>query len=62
MLDDIAEKHEAGQPVLVGTVAIETSEYVSDMLKRRGIEHEVLNAKNHEREATIIAQAGRPAP
>ena len=60
VLEDIAEKHTAGQPVLVGTVAIETSEYVSDMLKRRGIEHEVLNAKNHEREATIIAQAGRP--
>ena len=49
-----------GQPVLVGTVAIETSEMVSKLLKRRGIPHEVLNAKNHEREATIIAQAGRP--
>ena len=60
VLDDITEKHEAGQPVLVGTVAIETSEYVSEMLNRRGIDHEVLNAKNHEREATIIAQAGRP--
>jgi preprotein translocase subunit SecA len=60
VLDDIKEKHKAGQPVLVGTVAIETSEYVSQLLDRRGIEHEVLNAKNHEREATIIAQAGRP--
>jgi preprotein translocase subunit SecA len=60
VIEDIAEKHKAGQPVLVGTVAIETSEYVSQLLDRRGIEHEVLNAKNHEREATIIAQAGRP--
>jgi len=60
VLDDIKEKHNAGQPVLVGTVAIETSEYVSNLLKRNGIDHEVLNAKNHEREATIIAQAGRP--
>jgi preprotein translocase subunit SecA len=60
VLDDIKEKYQAGQPVLVGTVAIETSEYVSNLLKRNGIEHEVLNAKNHEREATIIAQAGRP--
>jgi preprotein translocase subunit SecA len=60
VLEDIKEKHQRGQPVLVGTVAIETSEYVSNLLKRNGIEHEVLNAKNHEREATIIAQAGRP--
>jgi len=60
VIDDIVEKHEAGQPVLVGTVAIETSELVSGLLQRRGVEHEVLNAKNHEREATIIAQAGRP--
>lgn len=60
LIDDIYESHKAGQPVLVGTVAIETSEYVSQLLKRRGIAHEVLNAKNHEREATIIAQAGRP--
>jgi preprotein translocase subunit SecA len=60
VLEDIQEKHQAGQPVLVGTVAIETSEYVSNLLKRNGIDHEVLNAKNHEREATIIAQAGRP--
>jgi preprotein translocase subunit SecA len=60
LIEDIAESHKKGQPVLVGTVAIETSEFVSQLLKRRGIDHEVLNAKNHEREATIIAQAGRP--
>lgn len=60
LIDEIVDAHKRGQPVLVGTVAIETSEYVSGLLKRRGIEHEVLNAKNHEREATIIAQAGRP--
>ncbi|BAM01885.1 MULTISPECIES: preprotein translocase subunit SecA [Caldilinea] len=60
VLEDIKEKHRQGRPVLVGTVAIETSEYVSNLLKRNGIPHEVLNAKNHEREATIIAQAGRP--
>ncbi len=60
VIDEIFSAHEQGQPVLVGTVAIETSELVSRMLKRRGIPHEVLNAKNHEREATIIAQAGRP--
>lgn len=60
VLDDIQQAYERGQPVLVGTVAIETSERLSEMLKRRGIAHEVLNAKNHEREATIIAQAGRP--
>ncbi|MFZ2358899.1 MAG: preprotein translocase subunit SecA [Anaerolineae bacterium] len=48
------------QPVLVGTVAIETSEYLANLLKRRGILHNVLNAKNHEREALVIAQAGRP--
>ena len=58
-LDDIAERHEAGQPVLVGTIAVETSEYLSQLLTRRGIQHNVLNAKQHEREAEIIAQAGR---
>jgi preprotein translocase subunit SecA len=57
--DDIAERHERGQPVLVGTVSIEKSERLSDLLRRRGIPHEVLNAKHHEREALIIAQAGR---
>jgi preprotein translocase subunit SecA len=60
VLDDIQGAHQRGQPVLVGTVAIETSERLAKMLTRRGISHEVLNAKNHEREATIIAQAGRP--
>ncbi|GGI16493.1 preprotein translocase subunit SecA [Gottfriedia solisilvae] len=56
--EEIAERHKAGQPVLVGTVAIETSELISQLLKRKGIKHEVLNAKNHEREADIIALAG----
>ena len=59
LVDDIAERHEAGQPVLVGTTSVEKSELVSKMLKRKGIPHEVLNAKYHEREAAIIAQAGR---
>ncbi len=58
-LDDIAERNEEGQPVLVGTIAVETSEYLSQLLTRRGIKHNVLNAKQHEREAEIIAQAGR---
>ncbi len=58
-VDDIAERHAAGQPVLVGTTSVEKSELVSRMLKRKGIPHEVLNAKYHEREAAIIAQAGR---
>jgi preprotein translocase subunit SecA len=58
-LDDIAERHAEGQPVLVGTIAVETSEYFSQLLTRRGIPHNVLNAKQHEREAEIIAQAGR---
>ncbi len=58
-VDDIAERHAAGQPVLVGTTSVEKSELVSRMLKRQGIPHEVLNAKYHEREAAIIAQAGR---
>jgi preprotein translocase subunit SecA len=57
--DDIAQRHEAGQPILVGTVSIEKSEKLADILTRRGIPHEVLNAKNHFREAAIIAQAGR---
>jgi preprotein translocase subunit SecA len=61
VIDDIVEAHKRQQPVLVGTVAIETSELVSQLLKRRGVDHEILNAKNHEREATIIAQAGRPS-
>jgi preprotein translocase subunit SecA len=57
--DDILARNEQGQPVLVGTVSIEKSERLSGVLNRRGIEHNVLNAKNHEREAQIVAQAGR---
>ncbi|MEJ7506487.1 hypothetical protein WL523_13350, partial [Staphylococcus warneri] len=53
------EKHKQGQPVLLGTVAVETSEYISNLLKKRGIRHDVLNAKNHEREAEIVANAGQ---
>ncbi len=60
VLDEIERAHKKGQPLLLGTSAIETSEYISTLLRRRGIPHEVLNAKNHEREAVIIAQAGRP--
>lgn len=56
---DIEERHENGQPCLIGTVSIETSEKLSRLLDKRGIKHETLNAKNHEREANIIAQAGR---
>ena len=59
VVEDIAERHKKGQPVLVGTVAIETSELVSQMLTKKGIKHNVLNAKNHEREAEIIVQAGQ---
>ncbi|MEV2273958.1 preprotein translocase subunit SecA [Nocardiopsis sp. NPDC049922] len=57
--EDIAERHEAGQPVLVGTTSVEKSELLSRMLKREGVPHEVLNAKNHAREAAIIARAGK---
>ncbi len=59
VVDDIAEHHDRGQPVLVGTTSVEKSEYLHDQLRRRGVPHEVLNAKHHEREATIVAQAGR---
>ena len=59
VVEDIVERHEAGQPVLVGTIAVETSEYLAELLTRHGITHNVLNAKEHEREADIIAQAGR---
>lgn len=55
----VAEVHETGQPVLVGTISIEKSELISDMLDKKGIPHNVLNAKQHEREAEIVAQAGR---
>ncbi len=58
VIDQIVKCHEKGQPVLVGTVSIEKSEILSQMLKRRGVKHEVLNAKYHEKEAEIVAQAG----
>ena len=59
VVEDIAERHEKGQPVLVGTVSVEKSEYLSRLLAKQGIKHEVLNAKNHAREAEIVARAGR---
>ncbi|MCW2673336.1 MAG: protein translocase subunit secA, partial [Frankiales bacterium] len=59
VVEDIAEKVDKGQPVLVGTVSVEKSEYLSTLLRKRGITHEVLNAKQHEREAHIVAEAGR---
>ncbi|MDY6794645.1 MAG: preprotein translocase subunit SecA [Actinomycetota bacterium] len=59
VVEDIASCYERGQPVLVGTISIEKSEILSDMLKKRGIKHQVLNAKQHAREAEIVAQAGR---
>jgi preprotein translocase subunit SecA len=58
VVEDITERYKKGQPVLVGTVAIETSELISNLLKRKGVRHNVLNAKNHAREAEIIAEAG----
>src|SRR5256886_16384859 len=57
--NEIEEKHKKGQPVLVGTVSIAKSEVLSNLLKKRGVPHDVLNAKQHEREAEIVAQAGR---
>ncbi len=60
LVEDIIERNKAGQPILVGTVSIEKSERLASQLKRRGIKHEVLNAKHHTREAQIIAQAGQP--
>ena len=59
VVDDIIERHKNKQPILVGTVSIENSELISQLLKRRGVKHEVLNAKYHDKEAEIIAQAGR---
>jgi preprotein translocase subunit SecA len=59
VVDDIKERNEKGQPVLVGTIAVETSEYLSELLKRRGVPHNVLNAKEHAREAEIIKDAGQ---
>ena len=58
VVDEVVEKHKLGQPVLLGTVAVETSEYLSNLLNQKGIKHEVLNAKNHEREAEIVSHAG----
>ncbi|MBS4195459.1 preprotein translocase subunit SecA [Lederbergia citri] len=59
VVEDIAERHRNGQPVLVGTVAIETSELISSLLQKKGVKHNVLNAKNHGREAEIIVEAGQ---
>ena len=59
VVEDIAARHATGQPVLVGTTSVEKSEYLSKLLAKRGVRHEVLNAKNHAREASIVAQAGR---
>ncbi|PTW91302.1 protein translocase subunit secA [Microbacteriaceae bacterium MWH-Ta3] len=59
VVEDIAARHDKGQPVLVGTVSVEKSEHLSKLLAKRGIRHEVLNAKNHAREAAIVAEAGR---
>jgi preprotein translocase subunit SecA len=59
VVEDVKERHEKGQPVLVGTIAVETSQYLSELLKRQGVPHNVLNAKEHAREAEIIVDAGR---
>ncbi|MGL5255548.1 MAG: preprotein translocase subunit SecA [Proteocatella sp.] len=59
VVEHIVEIHKTGQPILIGTISIETSEMLSEMIRRKGIKHEVLNAKNHEKEAEIVAQAGR---
>jgi preprotein translocase subunit SecA len=59
VVEDIAERFESGQPVLVGTTSVQKSEYLSQLLTKRGVKHEVLNAKQHDREAVIVAQAGR---
>ena len=58
VVEDIVKIHEAGRPILIGTTSIEASEELSELLKRRGVPHQVLNAKNHEQEAAIVAQAG----
>ena len=60
VVDDVMERHAENRPVLVGTVSIEDSEQLADLLRRRGVEHEVLNAKQHQREAAIVARAGQP--
>lgn len=59
VIEEICAVHQSGRPLLVGTVSVENSEKLSAMLRRRGVHHEVLNAKNHEKEAYIIAQAGK---
>ena len=61
IVKEVKKRHEKGQPLLIGTASVEASELVSRFLKRAGIKHEILNAKNHEREAKIIAEAGRPS-
>ena len=61
VVDDVVERHEKGQPVLIGTTSVERSEYLSKQFTKRGIPHNVLNAKFHEQEAAIIAEAGRSA-
>jgi Preprotein translocase subunit SecA (ATPase, RNA helicase) len=60
VIKEITEKRELGQPILVGTASLESSELISSLLKKKGINHQVLNAKNHAKEAEIIAQAGKP--
>jgi len=59
VVEDIFERHQTGQPILIGTTSVEKSEYLSKLLAKRGVKHEVLNAKNNAREAVIVAQAGR---
>ncbi|MDF2699171.1 MAG: preprotein translocase subunit SecA [Haloplasmataceae bacterium] len=59
LTNDVVERHKLGQPILIGTVAVETSEIISDYLRRKGVKHNILNAKNHEREAEIILNAGQ---
>ena len=59
VLNEVVQVHKTGQPVLVGTISVETSEYISRLFTLNGIKHNVLNAKQHEREAEIVAQAGR---
>ena len=59
IIDEIAERHQTGQPILVGTVTVDQSEEISSLLKKRGVKHNVLNAKNHEKESMIVAQAGK---
>ncbi len=59
LIEEVVRRHELGQPILVGTASVEVSEILSERLKRKGIKHEVLNAKNHEREAEIVAKAGQ---